>query len=131
MRELGGEGLPFGGEEMGGDFAEVPDEATPGEGFERVVGDVDFPPEEALTCASHIVMMIVVPAFTEGHESEEPVVAAGVGGLVAARAEKMRERVDGEGVMPEERGAEAEAPEKSGSPPRRRSTIASVVGGTR
>src|SRR5256885_2021136 len=111
LEQLGGEGLLFGYEEVGGDFAEVPDEAEPGEGFEGVVSDVDFPPEEALAGAGHVMVMIVVPAFAEGHESEEPVVAAGVRGLVTARTEKMRERIDGEGVMPEERGAEAEAPE--------------------
>ena len=97
---------------MGGDFAKVPDEAEPGESFKGVIGDVDFPPEEALAGAGHVVVMIVVPAFAEGQKGEKPVVAAGVGGLKAARAEKMRERIDGEGVMPEERGAEAEAPEE-------------------
>src|SRR5947207_5568029 len=96
---------------MGGDFAKVPNEATPGKGFERVVSDVDFPPEEALTGAGHVMVMIVVPAFAEGHESKEPVVAAGVRRLITARTEKMRERIDGEGVMPEGGGGEAEAPE--------------------
>src|SRR5437879_3854083 len=92
LENLGGEFCFVRGEEMGGDFAKVPDEAAPGEGFERVVGDVDFPPEEALASASHVMVMIVVPAFAEGQKGEKPVVAAGVGGLIAARAEKMRER---------------------------------------
>ena len=83
-KESGGEGLLFGYEEMDGDFAKIPDEAAPGEGFERVVSDVDFPPEEALPSAGHVMVMIVVPAFAEGHESKEPVVAAGVRGLVTA-----------------------------------------------
>ena len=91
LEKLGGEFCFVRGEEMGGDFAEVPDEAEPGEGFERVISDVDFPPEEALTGAGHVMVMIVVPAFAEGHESKEPVVAAGVRGLVTARTEKMRE----------------------------------------
>ena len=97
---------------MGRDFAEIPDEAARGEGFERVIRDVNFPPEETLARGGHVVMMIVVPALAESHEGEEPIVAAGVGSVVAARTEKMRERIDGEGVVPEERGAEAEAPEK-------------------
>src|SRR5256885_15549504 len=86
LEKLGGEGLLFGYEEVGGDFAEVPDEAEPGEGFERVISDVNFPPEEALTGAGHVMVMIIVPAFAEGHESEEPVVAAGVRRLVTARS---------------------------------------------
>src|SRR5438128_2096023 len=109
---LSGEVFFLRGEEMGGDFAKVPYEAACGEGFERVIGDVNFPPEETLADASHVVMMIVVPALAEGHEGEEPIVAAGVGSVVEARTEKMRERIDGEGVVPEKRGAQAESPEK-------------------
>src|SRR5256885_16720607 len=111
LENLGGEFCFVRGEEMGGDFAKVPNEAEPGEGFQRVISDVDFPPEKALAGAGHVMVMIVVPGFAEGHKSEEPVVAAGVRGLITARTEKMRKRIDGESVMPEERGAEAEAPE--------------------
>src|SRR5215467_10942295 len=57
-------------------------------------------------------MMIVVPALAEGHQSEKPIVAASVGGFIAARTKKMRKRIDGESVVPEKRGAQAEAPEK-------------------
>src|SRR5216684_1484494 len=99
---------------MGGDFAEIPDDAEPGHELEGVIRDVDLPPEEALTGGSHEVMMIVVPAFTEGEQGEKPVVAAGVGGFVAARAEEVGEGVDGEGVVPEQHGAQAEAPDEEG-----------------
>ena len=56
--------------------------------------------------------MIIVPTFAEGHEGKEPIVAAGVRGLVPARTEEVRERIDGEGVVPQQSGAQAEAPEK-------------------
>jgi len=107
---LGGEAVL--GQQMGRDFAEIPDDAEPGHDLEGVISDVDFPPEEALAGGGHEVMMIVVPAFTEGEQGEEPIVAAGVGGFIAARAEKVGERVDGEGVVPEQHGAQAEAPDE-------------------
>src|SRR6202000_2066945 len=97
---------------MGGDLAEIPDQAEQGEELQRVVGDVDFPPEKALASGGHVVVMIVVPAFAERQEREKPVVLAGVGGLVADSAEKVRERVDRESVVPEEHGAEDESPEE-------------------
>src|SRR6516165_2330224 len=54
--------------------------------------------------------MIVVPAFTEGDEREHPVILAGVGGIKAAVAENVRERVDGERAVPEQRRAQTETP---------------------
>src|SRR5260370_19869835 len=72
------------GEQMRGDFAEVPHDPEPGHNLQSVVGDVDLPPEEALARRSHKVMMVVVPAFAEGEQGEEPVIAAGVRGLGAA-----------------------------------------------
>src|SRR5207302_10161724 len=103
---------PVLGEQMHGHFAEVPDDPEPGHDLQRVISDVNLPPEEALARRSHKVMMVVVPALTEREQGEEPVVAAGVGGLVAARTEKMRERIDCEGVVPQQHGAQAEAPDE-------------------
>ena len=57
-------------------------------------------------------MMVVVPAFTEGQQRQEPVVLAGVGRLIAARAEQMRKRIDREGVVPQQHGAQAERPDE-------------------
>jgi integrase len=67
---LSGDGL-F-GEQMRGNFAEVPDDAEPGENLQRVIGDVDLPPEEALARRSHELMMIVVPAFAEREQRQQP-----------------------------------------------------------
>src|SRR6266849_4329832 len=100
------------GEQVRGDFAEVPHDAEPGENLQRVVGYVNFPPEEALARRSHEVVMIVVPAFAEREQRQQPVVLAGGTGFVAARTEKMRERIDGEGVMPQQYRAQAEAPDE-------------------
>ena len=56
------------GEQVNWYFAQIPNDAKPGEDFQRVVGDVDFPPEEALARGSHKMMMIVMPAFAEGKQ---------------------------------------------------------------
>ena len=107
---VGVEGLAF-GQDFFGDAAEFADQAEPRENFQRVVGDVDFPPIEALTGAGHIVMMVVVPAFAERDQGQEPIILAGVGGGETAIAENVRERIDGERAVPEKNGAEEEAPE--------------------
>ena len=101
---------------MRGDGAEVADDADPGEEFQDVEGDVNLPPEEALACGGHVVVVVIVPAFAEGDQGKDETILAGVGGEVAARAEEVRERIDGEGAVPEHHGAEAEAPEEE-SPP--------------
>ena len=95
---------------MFGNFAEVPDDAEPGEEFQGVVGDVDFPPEKALACGGHEMVMIVVPAFAESDEGQQEIVAAGIGGLVAACAKKVRERINREGAVPDKHRAQAESP---------------------
>src|SRR6266487_7148471 len=89
-RKLRDDGLL--GQQVGGNFAEVPDDFEPGTNLQRVIGDVDLPPEEALTRGSHEVMMVIVPALAEGEQGEQPIVAAGVGGLITARAKEVRER---------------------------------------
>src|SRR5262249_47965390 len=50
-------------EDVGGNFAQVPDDAEPGHDFQRVVGYVNLPPEKSLARGSHKVVMVVVPAF--------------------------------------------------------------------
>src|SRR5882762_6748698 len=99
-------------EQMHRHLAQVPDDAEPGENLQRVVGNVDLPPEETLARRGHEVMMVVVPAFAERQQGEQPVVLAGVTGFIAPRAEEVRERIDGEGVMPQQHGAQAEAPDE-------------------
>src|SRR5262245_24108650 len=63
--------------------------------------------------------MIVVPTFSERDEREPSVVAAAVSRFVTARAPDVRERVDGEGAMPENRRAEKKSPREPGPSPDR------------
>src|SRR5688572_20914726 len=80
--------------------AKMPDEAEGGEHAQHVVREVDLPPAEALPGRRLVVVMVVVPALAHGEEGDEEVVAAIVGGRVAARADEVRQRVDGEGAVP-------------------------------
>src|SRR5205085_4573580 len=57
---------------------EIPDDAERGEQAQRVVGDVDFPPVEALARRAREVVVVVVPALAECDQREPEVVAAGV-----------------------------------------------------
>jgi hypothetical protein len=59
-------------------------------------------------------MVIVVPAFAERNQGQEKIILAGIGGLVAARAEQMAQRIDREGAVPTEDRAEKEAPDEQG-----------------
>src|SRR5271154_5174953 len=103
-------------EQVRGDFAQVPYNAEPGQDFQRVEGNVHFPPKKALTRGSHEVMMVVVPAFAEGQQRQQPIVLAGVRGFVADRTKKVRKRINSESVVPEKHGAQAEAPNKERPP---------------
>src|SRR5258708_28728020 len=60
-------------EQMHWHFAQVPDDAEPGEDLQRVIGDVNLPPEETLARRSHAVMMVVVPAFAERQQRVQQV----------------------------------------------------------
>ena len=60
----------FGVEQVGRNLAEVPDQTQPREGFQNVIGDVDFPPEEALAGCRHVVVVVVVPAFAQHADAE-------------------------------------------------------------
>src|ERR1700690_1872273 len=91
--------------------AQVPDDVEEGEEFEDVVGDVDFPPVEALAGADGVAVVVVVPAFAHGDEGEGEAVAAVVGGVEAAGADDVGEGVDAEGGVIDEDGAQEKSPE--------------------
>ena len=82
-----GVGVKLIGKNVRRNFAQIPNNAEPRQDFQRVISDVNLPPEKALPCRRHVVMVIVVPAFAERHEREQPIVLAGVGGVVASRTE--------------------------------------------
>jgi len=100
------------GEDAVWDFTKIADKTEPGKNFQGVKGDVNFPPIKTLASAGHVVVVVVVPPFAECDESEKPIVLAGVGCREAPLAENVRERIDGESAVPEERGAEEETPGK-------------------
>lgn len=81
---------------------QIPDQAEFFQDLQDVVGDVDLPPKEALVGARHVVVMVVVPAFTHGQKREPEVVAARVFRGVATTSPHVRERVDGEGRVQQE-----------------------------
>ena len=58
------------------------------------------------------MVMVVVPAFSQGGESDQEAVAAGVGGSVAAPAEDVGEGVHDERAVPQEHRADKEAPDQ-------------------
>src|SRR5258706_3507652 len=110
---LGGggvESLAF-GEDVVGDAAEFADEAEPGEDFEGVEGEIDLPPIKTLAGGGHEGVMIVLPAFAEGDQGEQPVVFAGVGGWGTAIAGNGRKGIDSERTVPEGEGAEDKGPD--------------------
>ena len=53
--------------------------------------------------------MIVMPAFAQGQQCEEPIVATGIFGLVASASPYMRERIDGKCAVEEKNRTEKEA----------------------
>lgn len=44
---------------------DIADQSYPGHHSEQIICDVDFPPADSLSAAERIMMMIVVPAFSE------------------------------------------------------------------
>src|SRR5262249_58823462 len=93
-------------------LAQIPDQPDPAEHLQRVISNVNFPPEKALARRRHMVVVIVVPAFAQSHQREQPVVAAGGARFIAPAAEQVRERIDGKRVVPQQYSAQAEAPDK-------------------
>lgn len=88
------------------------DDAHEFEELDDVVGRVNFPPEEPLACAVRVVVVVVVPAFTQSQDGEDEGVAAGFAGFITTATEKVAEGIDGEGGVIEDDGAEAESPEE-------------------
>lgn len=83
------------------DFAEEPD---------AVVIDVELVPGEAVARADGVGVVVVVPAFAAGEDSDPPVVAGVVLGLEAACAPEVGRGVDEPG------GVEADGDAEEGSP---------------
>src|SRR5215475_11273456 len=57
-------------------IADIPDETEGFHELQAVVGDVDFPPVEALSGRSWVVMMVVVPPFSKCNQRKDEVISA-------------------------------------------------------
>ena len=90
----------------------IPDNAKPGEHFQRVVADINFPPIEALTCRVHVAVVIVVPAFAERDHGQNEAVTAGIGRFEAAMTKNVGQGIDEKRAVKQEHGANEEAPHK-------------------
>lgn len=100
--------------------AQIPDQAEFFQDLQNVIRDVDLPPKEALVGARHVVVMVVVPAFTHGQKREPEVVAARVFRGVTTASPNVGERVDGEGRVQEETRRNDVAPQTSFDPKQKR-----------
>ena len=75
--------------------AEIPDDSYPGERLEDVVGDIDFPPSEALAGRAGVMVMVIVPSFTEGQNPANRIIARFVWRLKMPFPKHVTNRVDG------------------------------------
>src|SRR2546427_8808757 len=91
-------------------LTQIPDDPEPREHAQNVESNIYFPPEETLASRSHVVMMVVVPALTHGHQGQQSVVLAGISGGVASATEDMRERINRERTVPQNYRTDAIAP---------------------
>ena len=110
-------GIEFGDLDLFGEaeFAEDPD---------AVVVDVELVPGETVTCADGVGVVVVVPAFAAGEQSDPPVIAGVVLGLEAALAPEMGGGVDEPGGVKADGDAEECSPENHAE-----STCEVVTGG--
>ena len=89
---------------------QIPDDAYPIQHYEGVESDIDLPPVKALPGRGLVVVMVVMPAFAQGHEREEPVISAVVGRLITPATKHVCQGIDAEGNVTAEHCADAESP---------------------
>lgn len=89
---------------------DIPDQSEKGENLQCVVRNVNLPPEETHVRGSRVVVVVVVPAFSQSDERQKQAVAASVGGFVAYPSEHVAEGVDDKGPVIQERCADKKAP---------------------
>lgn len=90
--------------------AKVADNSDGTQAPQYIVGHIDLPPFQSLARTRHVLMVIVVPAFAEGNESEQEIVAAIILGLESPRAPQMGQGIDRERAVPQEDGRKHESP---------------------
>src|SRR5882724_6955368 len=98
------------GEQLLWHLAEIPDDPYRLEHLQKVVSDVDLPPEESVARGGGIVVVIVVPTLAERNHRQREAVTAVVAGRVAAPAEDVREGVYRERAVREHYRRDKESP---------------------
>ena len=73
-------------ENASGYALQIPNETEARHEAQDVVGDIDFPPEETLARRILVVMVVVVPAFTEREQCDDQAVFAVVLRFISATA---------------------------------------------
>lgn len=68
-------------------FADVPHDAKDIKELDDVIRNIKFPPVDSLASGDLVVVVIIVPAFTQRNHGDKGVVAAGVRRVESAFAE--------------------------------------------
>ena len=81
-------------------FDDLGCQAKPHQDEDDAVGQVEFPPAMPDRGCGGVVVMVVVPAFAQGHHAHEPVVPAAFAGVIIAIAEEVGQGIDRPRYMP-------------------------------
>lgn len=95
---------------------DIVNDPKPTQHLKGIIGDVDLPPAEALPGAMLVIVMVVMPAFTQSDQCKNQRVFARFTSLISALSKHMAERVDKKSGVVENHGAHTEAPQESWQP---------------
>ncbi len=70
-------------------FAKILDDAHLGHHPEDIIGDINFPPEEALIGAGLVVVVVVMPPLTKRKQRKPPAILAVVCGVITSFSNNM------------------------------------------
>jgi len=93
-----------------GRFPDLINDADEFQKTQNVISWVDLPPEETLTCAVRVVVVIVMPSFSKRKYCQNKAILARLTGFVAAAAQQMAEGIDGKSRVIKNHRAQAESP---------------------
>lgn len=95
---------------------QVPDQTKPTENPQNAVADIHFPPVKTHVGGCLVIVVVVVPAFTQSYQGQKPVIAALVGRGEALLPKNVGEGIDGEGPVVKDHGAQQKAPRQTRPP---------------
>ena len=90
----------------------IPGQADEAQKLNGQIGNVEFPPAMAMRRAAWLRVMIIVPAFAIAEEADQDVVAAILIGGIIAIAPQMGCGIDRPGDVPDQDGADEDAPDQ-------------------